>query len=258
MFSGPFVLIVGAVIVALGVVLAIVIATGGGGGSSSAQVERLEEHSASLPLDMVEGTKVGRDDAPVKVTVFADFQCPHCLNFTADQEGEVVERFVKSGDMQLEYRHLSILGSESVDAALASQCAADQDKFWQYHNKLFLVQAEANQSSVPRHNVGRYSADNLKKYASELGLDTGAFNTCFDTQAHLDTISNDERTARSFGISGTPGFLVNGQPLGSGTPSNIESWQDLMDQVKNAQSTVTPETTGTPGSEQTPEATATP
>ncbi len=246
--SRPFLLIAGALVVVLAVVLGIFIAMGGGNDSKEL-VTRLEEASTKLPLDMASGAKIGRDDAPVKITAFEDFQCPFCLKFTAEQEGEIIEQFVKTGRVQLEYQHYPILGTESVRAALASQCAADQDKFWQYHNRLFLEQAKADQVGNEKLNVGRFSDDKLKQYASELGLDTASFNACFDGNEHLDLITNQQRTAQQFGITGTPGFLVNGQPLGAGTPSDIDAWRQLVENVEKAVATATanasPAATGT-------------
>lgn len=233
-FSSPFFWVVGAVVIALGAVLAFVALSGGDGDSPSEQVALLDEASANLPLDLVDGTKIGSGDAPVKVTVFEDFQCRFCLDFTAEQEGEVIERFVRSGDLQLEYRHFPQQGQESFAAALGSQCAADQGQFWQYHNRLFRIQAENNQSRLPQANVGRFGESVLKGIAADLGLDTARFNSCFDNQDHLETISDDERLARSFGFSGTPSFVVNGEPLGAGAPASIEAWQQLIDEVKNA------------------------
>jgi protein-disulfide isomerase len=267
MFSGPFVLVVGAVIVALIGVLAAVIMFGGDDASSSEQVAALDAHSANLPLDMVDGATIGSEDAPVKVKVFEDYQCLHCLNFTADQEGELIEEFVKSGDMQIEFAHLPLQGTESFDAAMASQCAADQDTFWQYHNRLFRIQAENEQSTRPQANVGRFSSDNLKDIAADLGLDTEEFNSCLDNGDHLDLISDQQREANQFGIRGTPGFLINGQPLGTGTPVDIDAWRELVEAVKAGPATATPdgettgtpaaETTGTPDAGETPAATAT-
>lgn len=257
--SRPFLLIAGALVVVLAVVLAIFIVRGGGNDSGEF-VTKLEEASANLPVDLARGAKIGRDDAPVKITAFEDFQCPFCLKFTAEQEGDIIEQFVKSGRVQLEYQHYPILGAESVRAALASQCAADQDKFWQYHNRLFLEQAKADQWGNEKTNVGRFSDENLKKFASELGLDTAAFNACFDGNEHLDLITQHQRTAQQFGITGTPGFLVNGQPLGAGTPSDIDAWRQLVENVENALATATASASASPAATgtTTPAASATP
>ncbi len=252
-FTRPFVLIVAAVVIVLGAILVTVVATSGGG-SSSDLAERLRSKSGDLPLDLANGTKLGRDDAPIKLTVFADFQCPFCLKFTAEQEIDIIEEYVKPGKVQLEYQHLPILGAESVRAALASMCAADQNRFWPYHNKLFLVQAEAGQADDEKLNAGRFSDENLKKYAAEVGLDTAQFNQCLDSSQHLDEVTEQQRTASSFGIRGTPGFLINGQPLGAGTPADMDAWRSLFGQVESQIATATAQAgaTGTPAATATP------
>ena len=256
-FSRGFLLAMGAFAVVAVAVIALVVAFGGGDDEDSDLVAALEKASADLPLDLINGTKIGRDDAPVKIVSYEDFQCPFCLQYSAEQEPQLVAELVKSGKVQLEYRHLPILKNESVRAATASQCAADQDKFWQYHHKLFLVQAEAGQITSEKLNVGRFSDDNLKKYASEIGLDTAKFNACFDSNEHLDLVTEQQREANQFGITGTPGFLVNGTPLGAGTPADIEAWKQVVTNVENAIATATANA-GTPSATAAASPTATP
>ena len=244
-FSRGFLLVLAAVVV-IAIPVAIAIVAFSGGGSDDDLVTSLEESAASLPLDLANGTKLGRDDAPVKLTAFEDFQCPFCLRYTGQQEPAIIEELVKTGEMQIEFRHLPILGVESVRAATASQCAADQNKFWQYQQKLFLTQARAGQAENEEVNVGRFSDDNLKRFAGELGLDQATFDQCFDSNKHLEKVTNDQREANQFGITGTPGFLVNGQALGQGTPIGIENWKKLVEDVKSAIATATANASATP------------
>jgi protein-disulfide isomerase len=249
-FSLPYLLAVGALIVVMAVVLAIVVARTGGGNDEL--VSNLEKAQANLPLDLAKGTKLGKDDAPVKLTVYEDFQCPFCLEYTAGQEGGLIEEFVKTGQMQMEFKNLAILGrGESVKAAEAGLCAADQDKFWQYHNVIFLVQAKADQIGNEKVDVGRLSDANLKKYASDVGLDKTKFDTCLDSSLYLEKVSQQQAEAKSFGINGTPGFLVNGTPLGAGTPSDLDAWRELIAKVIDFVNA-----TPTPGGSTTPAATA--
>lgn len=257
LLSQPFMLIAGALIVVLAVLLGIFMVMGSDDGSDEL-VALLEKSEANLPVDMVNGNKLGSDDAPVKITMYEDFQCPFCLKFTAEQEGEIIEQFVKTGRVQLEYQHFPILGTESVKAALASQCAADQGKFWQYHNRLFVEQAKAGQVEDEKLNVGRYTDDKLKSFASELGLDSAKFNACLDSGEHLDAVTDQQRVARQFGITGTPGFIVNGQPLGAGTPSDIDAWRQLVENVENALATATAEASASPSASATAETTPSP
>ncbi len=258
--SRPFLLGLAAVIIALGVLAAIVVTAGGG---ASGAVKQLEDMNNNLPLDMAKGASLGRDDAPLKLTEYEDFQCPFCLKYTALQEGALIEEYVKTGKLQIIYNHLPLLGVESFSAALASQCAADQNKFWQYHDELFLIQARAGQMEDEKKNVGRFSDAKLKDVASQLGLDRAKFDSCYDGKDHLDLINNQQRTAKSFGITGTPGFLLNGSPLGSGAPSTVDDWRKVLDQAyTQVTSSPTPSTSPTAGATRpagtAPAATATP
>ena len=217
--SQPFLLVVTALIVGLAVVLGILLANQGDGDGGSL-ADKISAGKAEFPYDMVNGTKVGKDDAPIKLVQFEDFQCPFCLQYTSEDEPTLINEYVKTGKMQIEFRHLTVLGAESLAAAKAGECAAEQNKFWQYHNELFLTQAKAGQATSERVNVGRFSDDNLKSYARDLGLDTTKFNSCFDSPATLEAVQNDLREATSFGIRSTPGFLINSQPIGSGAPTD--------------------------------------
>ena len=247
-FSRGFILALGAmVVVAVGVIAAVII-FGDDGDDSSDLAALLEQATTDLPLDMVDGAKIGSPDAPVKIVAYEDFQCPFCLRYTAEQEPEVVAELVKGGKIQLEYRHLPILGNESLSAAMASQCAADQDKFWQYHHLLFLTQARAGNADPggEDNNSGRFSDDKLKGFASEIGLDRAQFDNCYDTREHLDLVTAHQREANSFGITGTPGFTVNGQALGTGTPQGIEAWRQIVKNVEDANATATAAASGSP------------
>ncbi|HNO65006.1 MAG TPA: thioredoxin domain-containing protein [Tepidiformaceae bacterium] len=241
-----------AVLAVIAVVLVVIF--GGGSSGNSDLVASLEKHNTEFPTELAKGNKVGKDDAPVKITAYEDFQCPFCLKYTATQEGEVINELVKSGKVQLEYRNLPILGNESVSAAIGAQCAAEQDKFWQYHNMLFLTQAKAGQATVEKNNVGRFSDANLKQFASDLGLDRTKFDSCFDNRTPLDNILQQQREANSFGITGTPGFLVNGQPLGAGTPNSIDDWKQIVTNVENALATQTAQAGASPAATGSPAA----
>jgi protein-disulfide isomerase len=262
LFSLPYLLAVGALIIALAVVLAVVVARTSGGGDADF-VSRLESAPSSFPAELAKGTKVGKDDAPVKLTEYEDFQCPFCLEYTSQQEPGLIEEFVKSGQMQIEYKHLTIIGPESVKAAEAAQCAADQDKFWQYHNLLFLTQAKAGQFKNEQKDVGRFSDANLKQFATDVGLDRTKFDQCYDSNQYLDLVNQQQAEAKSFGINGTPGFVINGTALGNGAPSDIDGWRKLVKVVLDAKNaTPTAAASGTPAATAStspaPAATATP
>lgn len=94
-------------------------------------------------------------------------------------------------------------GSESRRAAEASECAREQGEFWNYHALVFANQQGEGQ--------GAFSDRRLKAFAETLGLDTQAFNTCFDSGRYAGDVQADEQLGRSLGVSGTPTVFVNGQ-----------------------------------------------
>jgi protein-disulfide isomerase len=224
LFSAPYLIGLSILIVAMAVLLIVVAGRGGDGESDMAA--NLREAHENLPQDMASGASLGNADAPVKLDMYEDFQCIFCLRHTADAEPTIVEEYVKTGKVQITFKHFPALGTESVRAALASQCAADQERFWDYHNQLFLYQAERGLTV----NQGRYSDDNLRRFANDLGLDMTEFNACFDSDKHLSLITEQQRTGRAYGITGTPSFVINGQPLGSGG-FDVEGWRRVLDEA---------------------------
>ena len=94
-------------------------------------------------------------------------------------------------------------GSEAAD------CANEQGKFWEYHDALYDSQTTITQTA----QTGGVTAavDALKGLASQLGLDTAAFNECLDTDKYASEVQKDVQDGTSYGVDGTPAFFVNGQ-----------------------------------------------
>jgi protein-disulfide isomerase len=254
----PFILLVGLVIIAGLAALALIIALRDSGGGRF--VDELTAAKAALPLDMADGRTLGNPDAPVTLTMYEDFQCPFCLQFTALREPAIIDEFVKNGEVRLEFKHLPILGTESLRAARAAVCAAEQNVFWGFHHSLFLTQAEAGQFDSERLNVGRFSDENLRRHAIEAGADGAQFDACFASADSLTAVQADIDEARNFGIQGTPGFAINGRPLAGGAPTDVEGWRELFKRVLDeASATPTGTVTATPeGQTPTPAPSPTP
>jgi protein-disulfide isomerase len=198
------------------------------GTSSSNTTQQLVAAQADFPTDMAKDNTVGDPNAPVKLTEYEDFQCPFCLKYTANEEPTIIKEYVKTGKVQLTYKHLPILGSESVQSAIATVCAQQQGKFWDLNQLLFLTEAKAGQDVTEKSQVGRLSDSNLKQYASQVGLDMTKFNTCFTSSDALKAVLAQQDEANALGIKGTPGFTLNGQPLSQGNMS-ITDWRKVLD-----------------------------
>jgi protein-disulfide isomerase len=117
----------------------------------------------------------------------------------------VLQSYIDSGKVNLVYKQSAFLGQESIWAAQASECAADQGKFWEYHDLLFDKQNG--------ENVGTFTKENLIKYAQELKLDAAKFDPCLNNDETLERVKADTLEGRAVGVTGTPTFFINGQPF---------------------------------------------
>ncbi len=146
---------------------------------------------------------VGDKNAPVTLVEFSDFECPYCrvLHPTI---GQALEEF--DGKVRFVYKHLPLsFHPQAENAALASECANEQDKFMEYADILFEKQEEWS---------GTEGTSLFKRYATTARLNTKEFNICLDSQRYKEKVSSDAQEAQEFGISGTPGMFVGGQFLG--------------------------------------------
>ncbi len=153
---------------------------------------------------------MGDDNAPVTIIEFADFQCPYCGQFQSQTFRQIDEQYVKKGLVRFGYHQMAFLGPESTWAAEASECAGDQDAFWQYHDKLYASQAGENQ--------GAFNKDKLKQFAVELGLDVQKFYVCLDSGKYTAQVTADSQAAGELGVSSTPSFVVNGKGMTGALP----------------------------------------
>jgi protein-disulfide isomerase len=155
----------------------------------------------------------GDENAPVTIIEFSDFQCPFCGKFEAETFSQIVKNYVETGKVRVGYWHFAFLGQESFDAAEASECASDQNAFWEYHDLLFKSQSGENK--------GTFAKDKLKQFAANLKLDTQAFNNCLDTGKYTQLVQDLTGTAQSIGVRSTPSFVVNGRAIIGAQPYDV-------------------------------------
>jgi protein-disulfide isomerase len=157
-----------------------------------------------------EGTTLGSADAPLTILEYSDFQCPYCRKAGLEIVPEIEAEYVATGKVRLVWKQFPIEGEESVWAAEAAECAAEQNAFWEYHDTLFL-----NRQGI---NVGTFVISNLKLLAKELGLDTEAFDACLDEGRYRSKVAADAEEARRREINGTPTFFVGQTKLVGAKP----------------------------------------
>ena len=165
---------------------------------------------------------VGPKNAKVVVIEFSDFQCPYCGASEGTHQG-LIQQFkardpsweaavpkilelAEAGKIKFVYRDFPLSGHQYAQkSAEASECADEQGKYWDYHKMLF-------------ENQDALTNDDLKGYASDLGLDTDKFNECLDTGMMADEVRKDFSEGTSYGVSGTPAFFINDQEISGAQP----------------------------------------
>jgi protein-disulfide isomerase len=156
----------------------------------------------------------GPATAPVTIVEFSDFQCPYCSRVNPALK-QVEDKY---GDkVRVVFRNFPLLQihPQAAKAAEAASCAADQGKFWEMHDKLF-----ANQQKL--------AVDDLKGFATELGLKTEAFNQCLDSGQKEADWKKDMDEGASYGLTGTPAFFINGRLISGAQP--LEAFTQIIDE----------------------------
>ncbi|MBI4091641.1 MAG: DsbA family protein [Candidatus Levybacteria bacterium] len=178
--------------------------------------EKVDVKGGQLPV-------FGQQNAKVTMIEFSDFECPFCKSYFDQTLSQIKKDYVDKGLVKLYYRHFPLdFHPAAMPAALASECANEQDKFWEYHDKIFTEQDKISGKTAD------VIATQLKLFAQELGLNTSQFDGCLDNtkfQANVDADLNDGRTA---GVSGTPTFFINGNRLVGAQP--YASFKALIDE----------------------------
>ena len=151
-------------------------------------------------------------DAPVTLVEYTDFQCPFCSRVQPTLD-TIVSRY--GDNVRHVFKHLPLaMHTEARLAAEASMCAADQGKFWQLHDWLF-----ANSRNLSRQTI--------LEQARVLQFDEASFTACLDDETYADEVQRDMVEAQGLGISGTPGFLINGRILRGAQP--LDAFVEVID-----------------------------
>ncbi len=193
--------LIGGSVVLLGLIIfAVMLNTGGKSTGPIAQPD--------LPAAWISGMSLGNPDAKVVVEAYEDFLCPHCREWTETVEPQLRSGYIKDGTVRLEYKPFPLEGFApgSHMAAQAAHCAADQNTFWPYHDRLFEVQS-GGQSA--------FTIEELISYATDLGLNERQFTQCMSGMANTQEIAETAQAGVSRGVTGTPSIFVNNESVQS-------------------------------------------
>lgn len=173
---------------------------------------------------------IGNPNAAITMIEFSDFQCPFCKRFHDNTFPLIKTNYIDTGKVNFVYRDFPIQGihPNALPTALASECADDQGKFWQYHDKIFQNQEEWK--SLDLNQIVTL----LKQYAGELKLNEDEFGACLDSGKYVDEVNNDYQDGQKYGIEGTPGFFIGNDKIGYTKVSGAKpypSFQSVLDEV---------------------------
>lgn len=163
-----------------------------------------QQQPSKVQVSVDDDPSAGDKNAEVTVIEFSDFQCPFCRISYTDTIPQLKKEYIDTGKILFVYRDfpLSSIHPSALPAALAANCANEQGKFWEYHNKVFDEQNKLGQGTV------QFSAADLKKWASDIGLDENKFNSCLDSQKYKSEVDKDFQDGVTAGVSGTPTFFI--------------------------------------------------
>lgn len=139
----------------------------------------------------------------VQIDLWEDPQCPVCRIFE-ESNGAYIEDLVRTKKATVVFHVLSFLGPESIRAANAAMCAADEGHYLDFHKALYIVQPALE-------NSGFYSNGNLVKIGDYIGLKTKSFTDCVTKGSKLDLVKTHEDSMPTYKVQGTPTVFINGK-----------------------------------------------
>jgi protein-disulfide isomerase len=170
---------------------------------------------------------IGNPQAKVKIEVFEDFHCSACRSYWQNVEPRVVKEIVDSGKALYVFRQFPFEDDrsdikDSDQAAMAAECAAEQNRFWDFKDMLF---------TNVNYLVGEFSDVRLTAFAKALGLDMDQFEACYAEKRYQAQIDADIELANNMNVGGTPSVFVNGIEV---SPGKVPTFEQILQMVEQA------------------------
>jgi protein-disulfide isomerase len=185
----------------------------GGGANAAAQRPRGPDPQKVYAFPVDNAAVKGNNDAWVTIVEASDFQCPFCSRVLPTLK-EIEDKY--GNDVRVVFKHNPLpFHNRALPAAMAAECALEQNKFWPMYDQLF-----ANQRALE-------DAD-LEGYAKKVGLNTSKWKDCYTSNKYKEKIESDQKAANQLGARGTPAFFINGRFLSGAQP--FASFQAIIDE----------------------------
>jgi protein-disulfide isomerase len=168
-----------------------------------AQIQKLisELTTPSIPG----ATALGNNNASIAIVEFADYQCPFCAKFNNETKNDIITNYVNSGIARFVFKDFVVndLPKDKLStlAAEASYCAAEQNKFWDFHDEVF--------KNSKGENTGWLSNESLIEFAKDVRVNNiGQFSSCVDSHKYNQVVVKNDLFAKDLGLASTPTFLI--------------------------------------------------
>lgn len=174
-------------------------------GSGDTQAQQPDTQNVGTP-DIENRPVLGDADAPVTIVEYSDFTCGFCGKFHSETYPQLKEKYIDTGLVKFVYKDFPVV--QGQDAAIASKCVfrdLGNEAFFEYHNIIF-------------NNQNVVSESNLRTWAIDLGISGETYDACIEDQEIASQVQADFTEGQGFGISGTPGFIINGKLLVGAQP----------------------------------------
>jgi protein-disulfide isomerase len=166
------------------------------------------------PVEAIDAELVVAQDDPIKggeaaaltLVEFSDYQCPFCRRHFQNTVPQLEREYIETGQLRYVFRNFPMesLHPQALKAAEAANCAGEQQKYWEMHDRLFA-------------NAEQLAPESLADHAAGIGLDREAFNACLESGRQAEKIQKDIAEGSKLGVIGTPAFF-----LGVSDGSNIK------------------------------------
>ena len=194
--------------VALVVVTGVVFSLFGQSDKTTASLSGLDgiklKPAVTSTIDTANGSAISFDNgAATTIDIWEDSQCPVCKLFE-DANGAYVESLIREKKANVRYHVLSFLGDESVRAANASFCAADEGQYLDFQKAIYAVQSTVE-------NSGFWSNETLVEMGKKIGITSTTFENCVNKGSKVDLVQANSESMSKFGVQGTPTVFINGK-----------------------------------------------
>jgi protein-disulfide isomerase len=185
-------------------------------GRQTAVSSNLSDKELFMKALINDDPSLGPDNAPVTIVEFSDFECPYCRQWQQEVWPQIEAAY--NGKVRLIFRDfpLTQIHTNAMSAAIAANCAAEQNKYWEYHDLLYKGDIELSSLA--------YEA-----FATQLNMDINSFKQCQQRPDIQTEIQQDLEFAEMIGVEGTPTFFINGYRLVGAQP--FEEFQKVINNI---------------------------